>query len=346
MYPILTKYNDVSTVRNRKVLCAFLRCLMECVIITHAHKRFATAPNSPPAQTLPCMQAGEEPCAYLKRAFFEVLGSLGPTSLDRVPIHFHRDFQQYADGEILDLQAFTTLLSAQKARLAQAPRFSWKQLVATTSPDNGRHHITSIHDVVARLKSGHVIRQHVMALVQVDAHTGTIIQCDELTRMEGPCAPERYQPFTCTAGAFEGGGAPQQPETQRAAQGAPDMDEAQARKTSPGAKRARSSPELVVNSENPMRLYGVPLRRTTPTDHLEPPTVCLLRASSLGQLASAFDSFASLGARVAPTAKRGVAIDAKTGRSLSHASTTLAYDESDCDSIFDSASCHASVDMS
>jgi len=291
------------------------------------------------------MQAGEEPCAYLKRAFFEVLGSLEPASLELVELHFHPHFRQFADGEELDLQAFTNLLRLQKSRLVQAPRFVWKQLVSACSPNDSRIHITSIHTATARLKTGLMIRQQVMALVQVDTATGTIIQCDELTRMEDPRAVERRAPYACPAGAFEGGGAPQQPVTQRAAHGADGDDASARREPSPSAKRARSSPEPQL-CENPMRLHGVPLRRTTPVDHLEPPTVCLLRTASLGQLANSFESFAALDGTAAPTSKqRGMAVDAKTGRSISYASTMLAYDESDCDSIFESSSCRASIDM-
>lgn len=82
----------------------------------------------------------------------------------------------------------------QKTQLATPPRFVWKKLVATPSC-NGRVHVTSVHHVSARLLDGSNMHQKVVALIEIDEVSGTIIQCDELTRMGAHAAAEVALPF-------------------------------------------------------------------------------------------------------------------------------------------------------
>lgn len=294
------------------------------------------------------MLAGEDPEVYVRRAFTEVLSPLSQASLDAVNVHFHPDFKQFADGAELGLEAFTKLLRVQKSRLATAPKFVWKNLVAS-QPRGGVIHVTSVHTATARLKTGAALRQQVVALIQIDVATGKIIQCDELTRMEQP-SPMVYSSPGVRAGAFEGAGSSQElskPEAKRCF----DEGSRPCAVVPPPPKQARRSPDAYDKSET-VRLQGIPLKRTLPSDHLEPPTIT--RASSLGSLAKAFAaSLASLGpaATVSKTAAAATdtkgkhvslegdvwqtitdmpAMDADTGRSFSYASTHL-VDESDCD---------------
>jgi len=134
------------------------------------------------------MQPGEDARDYLRRVFRDCLCDLSPKSFDRVPQMFHPTYRQHVDGDVLDRDAFMRLMSAQKSRLAMPPTFTWLKLVAT-EPQNGRIHVTSVHTVQARLKNGAIINQRVLALVEIDVASGTIIHCEELTRMESEPKP-------------------------------------------------------------------------------------------------------------------------------------------------------------
>lgn len=134
------------------------------------------------------MQPDEDPSDFLRRVFRDVLCDLSPKAFDRVPLMFHPTFRQHVDGDVLDRAAFMRLMSAQKARLATPPTFTWLKLVAT-EPRDGRIHVTSVHTMQARLKNGAIMDQRVIALVEIDVASGMLIHCDELTRMESDPKP-------------------------------------------------------------------------------------------------------------------------------------------------------------
>ena len=129
------------------------------------------------------MQRGEDPLVFLKRVFAEVISDLSDSSYERAKELFHPSYEQTVDDKHLDRDGFIKLMRVQKSLLAESPSFEWKKLVAT-KPRNGRIHVTSVHNVSARLQDNSSMQQRVVALIEIDVATGTIIQCDELTRMD------------------------------------------------------------------------------------------------------------------------------------------------------------------
>ena len=131
------------------------------------------------------MQPEELATAFVRRVFDETFGTLAEAAwVDiKVPEFFHPEFEQNIDGKTFDRTAFTSITKTQKARLATPPVFTFKKMIAT-EPQEGRIHVTSVHSVAAKLKSGDSMLQHVVALIELDVLSGTIISADEITRTE------------------------------------------------------------------------------------------------------------------------------------------------------------------
>ena len=132
------------------------------------------------------MQANELPTTFVRRCFAEVMAplELSTSTFERkIGTFFHADYQQCVDDQTFDRDSFASLTKVQKTRLATPPVFNFKKLVAT-EPQDGLIHVTSVHSVSARLKNGDSMLQKVVALIDIDVATGTIIGCDENTRME------------------------------------------------------------------------------------------------------------------------------------------------------------------
>ena len=131
------------------------------------------------------MQSDELATAFVRRVFDEIFGTLAEAAWvdTKVTEFFHPDFEQNIDGKTFDRTAFTSITKTQKARLATPPVFTFKKMIAT-EPQEGRIHVTSVHSVSAKLKSGDSMLQHVVALIELDLLSGTIISADEITRTE------------------------------------------------------------------------------------------------------------------------------------------------------------------
>ena len=123
--------------------------------------------------------------AFVRRVFDEIFGTLAEAAWvdTKVTEFFHPDFEQNIDGKTFDRTAFTSITKTQKARLATPPVFTFKKMIAT-EPQEGRIHVTSVHSVSAKLKSGDSMLQHVVALIDLEVLSGTIISADEITRTE------------------------------------------------------------------------------------------------------------------------------------------------------------------
>jgi len=179
------------------------------------------------------MLPGEDAATFLRRVFVEVIADQSPSSFDLVKQCFHPDYKQHVDDKVLDREAFIGLMRVQKTQILTPPRFTWKKLVAT-EPRNGRIHVTSVHNVSLRLRGGSVAHQKVVALIEIDVASGTIIQCDELTRMDSKPALEMQQRMP----PFEAGFIAPQISCGIARRPAGDRPPAVA----PAAKLARSAP--------------------------------------------------------------------------------------------------------
>ena len=131
------------------------------------------------------MQSDELATAFVRRVFDEIFGTLAEAAWvdTKVTEFFHPDFEQNIDGKTFDRTAFTSITKTQKARLATPPVFTFKKMIAT-EPQEGRIHVTSVHSVSAKLKSGDSMLQHVVALIDLEVLSGTIISADEITRTE------------------------------------------------------------------------------------------------------------------------------------------------------------------
>jgi hypothetical protein len=131
------------------------------------------------------MQPEELATAFVRRVFDETFGTLAEAAWVDIKVSefFHPEFEQNIDGKTFDRTAFTSITKTQKARLATPPVFTFKKMIAT-EPQEGRIHVTSVHSVSAKLKSGDSMLQHVVALIELDVLSGTIISADEITRTE------------------------------------------------------------------------------------------------------------------------------------------------------------------
>ena len=131
------------------------------------------------------MQKEELAIAFVRRVFDETFGTLAEAAWVDIKVDefFHPEFEQNIDGKTFDRTAFTSITKTQKARLATPPVFTFKKMIAT-EPQEGRIHVTSVHSVSAKLKSGDSMLQHVVALIELDVLSGTIISADEITRTE------------------------------------------------------------------------------------------------------------------------------------------------------------------
>ena len=131
------------------------------------------------------MQSDELATAFVRRVFDEIFGTLAEAAWvdTKVTEFFHPDFEQNIDGKTFDRTAFTSITKTQKARLATPPVFTFKKMIAT-EPQEGRIHVTSVNSVSAKLKSGDSMLQHVVALIDLEVLSGTIISADEITRTE------------------------------------------------------------------------------------------------------------------------------------------------------------------
>jgi hypothetical protein len=131
------------------------------------------------------MQPEELATAFVRRVFDETFGTLAEAAWVDIKVDefFHPEFEQNIDGKTFDRTAFTSITKTQKARLATPPVFTFKKMIAT-EPQEGRIHVTSVHSVSAKLKSGDSMLQHVVALIELDVLSGTIISADEITRTE------------------------------------------------------------------------------------------------------------------------------------------------------------------
>lgn len=232
----------------------------------------------------------------MKRVFASVISDLSPASLETASKLFHPSYTQHVDGESLDREKFITMMRSQKSKLASPPIFVWKRLVAT-APLDGRIHVTSVHSTSARLRTGTSMLQHVMALIEIDVESGTIIACDELTRMEQGMDS---QPRTAMP-VFEAGSNLEQPAGGSSRR--PSMERPRA--LAPPAKISKSSWSDLDDS-SAMRLRGVPLTRTGISGLLAD-----MGGVGLGLSAAATDA----------------------GRSFSFDDRTETYDESDCESF-------------
>lgn len=279
------------------------------------------------------LQPGENVCLFLKRVFAEVISDLSPKSMERALVLFHPSYVQSADGEVLDRARFLRLLRVQKSRLASSPKFVWKKLVST-APLNGRVYVTSVHKVQARLKTGSEMLQHVVALIEIDEVTGTVIRCDEQTRMETSFGPSAQQ-NKVGAGAFEGSGwsRPSVVYERRSSKDRPSFSAPEK-----AAKQARSSPApltLPAEEAPPTALTHTPADVSAGAVRLQ--GIPLKRASKSDLLSDDFDAAIYLG--------DDKPIVDKCGRSVSYASTTIIDEllDDDCDSY--TASRPTSIDI-
>lgn len=288
------------------------------------------------------LERGEDPTKFVRRFFADVMSDLSADALNRAEAYIHPTFTQFVDGDTIQRERFIRLMRAQKARLETPPHFVWKNLVATAPNASGRVHVTSVHSVSATLRSGASMLQHAVALIEIDVSTGTIIQCDELTRIEPNVAMRQATvpaPFEVPATASKpiGGrssisrhaivgsvrASPSSSSPTRSSLDRPQL-------AAPPAKLARLSPELHAppgSSENALpethdevedgsaRLVGVPLTRGTGVTDF------------LGGMGLA----AGEGAEANGRAWSPLAIS--DGRALSIGDRTDIYDESDCDSF-------------
>ena len=145
--------------------------------------------------------------AFVRRVFSEIFTDLSPSSFARAREVLNERFVQHSDGRVIDRQTFLNLMQSNKARLASQPRFTWSDLVAT-GPREGLVHVTSVHSVALHLRDGSRLNQKVVALIQIDVESGTILRCDELTRVESsrdrmPVKSPRGTPFETSIDASD-----------------------------------------------------------------------------------------------------------------------------------------------
>ena len=204
------------------------------------------------------MEAGEAATDFVRRVFRQVYSDLSMTSIDHVYTAFHPSYTQSVDGGALqDLAGFVRLVQMQKSRLSTAPEFRWMKLVSTAALD-GRIHVTSFHTVSANLLSGASICQKVMALIEIDVVTGTIIRCDELTQRVENEPPDSLPAAGSLAGVSHR-------TRERPPQALPPSKHA--RQTLPLALPIETASELPQLS-SPLRICGVPLKRSGISDLL------------------------------------------------------------------------------
>lgn len=144
--------------------------------------------QSLPAENVNGMLRGEDATLFVKHVFDRVFADLSPRSVEAARAYFSPTYTHEADGKILGLNDFLCMMQVQKARLATAPKFSWKNIVATESHE-GRVAVTSVHSVALDLKNGPTCYQQVIALIHIDEWTGKIAHCDELTMMHSSPPP-------------------------------------------------------------------------------------------------------------------------------------------------------------
>ena len=221
------------------------------------------------------LQPDENPTIFVRRFFADVMADLSSQAIERAEAYFHPAFTQFVDGDTIRREQFLKLMVAQKKRLATPPHFVWKNLVSTEASSSGRVHVTSVHSVSAVLRSGASMLQHVVALIEIDVASGTIIQCDELTRMEPSMAVATRKTLSpLETGSLDSGsaGAP--------AASAPSMPVRRTQLDRPKSaarrpKLARLQQPMPPESPSPMephsvadgvRLSGLPLTRTGVSD--------------------------------------------------------------------------------
>jgi len=144
------------------------------------------------------LRPGEHPSAFLQRVFHEVF-AMSDHSLDRINEIFHARFVMNVDGRKRTRRGLEQDIKMQRVRLFEPPKFKWKQLVVT-EPIDGVYRIMSVHNVDLHLRDGSRCCQKVVALIQVDAKEGKIVQADELTRSERPSTLEEQNARALEAG--------------------------------------------------------------------------------------------------------------------------------------------------
>jgi hypothetical protein len=160
----------------------------------------ATAPDMASASADPIsapMQPGEAPEDYVCRVIAATITA--PPDADaalasRVRTLFHPAYEQHSDGQTFGRDRFTSLLRSQRAKLAAPPAVSWSALIAT-EPHDGTVHVTSVHDVAMELRDGTRLLKQVFALIRIDLATGTIVHCDEVSRMQSVMPCDRAAPL-------------------------------------------------------------------------------------------------------------------------------------------------------
>ena len=213
------------------------------------------------------MEAGEAASDFVRRVFRQVYSDLSMTSVDHLYTAFHPSYTQSVDGAELDLAGFVRLVQMQKSRLSTAPDFRWQKLVATAALD-GRIHVTSLHTVSANLLTGASMCQKVMALIELDVATGTIIRCDELTqRVENEATAHPAASGVAAASHRTRERPPQALPPSKHARPPPPLDTEQDSFGSSPMLPIETASELPQLSST-LRICGVPLKRSGISDLL------------------------------------------------------------------------------
>ena len=236
------------------------------------------------------LQPNEKPTDFVTRVFNEVICDLSSSSFDAIPRFFHPSFIQHVDDKVLSRDDFVVMMRTSKRLLAAPPVFTWKKLIAT-EPCDGRIHVTSVHSVAVSLASGSRVFQKVVAALEIDVATGTLIHCDEVTRIvnEPAAVPAREEFGANSVGRAETPAADREAQTSRPASrlpsDRPSGDEPVAKLARPSTPPSVDGGHLAAAGDSPRgtpprqgSLDGVALKRTGVSD--------MLGATALGESAS------------------------------------------------------------
>ena len=144
--------------------------------------------EAPPSLVQP-MQAHESPTEFVMRAYSAMMSELDPAHVVRLAATLlHPRFSMHADGHALDRESFLLRTQHLRQRLTKPPVFSWTKTAESAVVD-GRAVVSSVHSVFMEFANGAANHTDYISMIEIDMTSGTLIHCDELSRLTSITAP-------------------------------------------------------------------------------------------------------------------------------------------------------------
>ena len=111
-----------------------------------------------------------------------------PSALRLAATLLHPRFSMHADGHALDRESFLLRTQHLRQRLTKPPVFSWTKTAESAVVD-GRAVVSSVHSVFMEFANGAANHTDYISMIEIDMTSGTLIHCDELSRLTSITAP-------------------------------------------------------------------------------------------------------------------------------------------------------------